>query len=190
MRVLMGVIRDRHGTYCAQQKVPEKLQVAVARVLDNGKAAQKYLKRSLGTKDPREANIRAKPVLAEFDRIIAKAKARVANAHTPTIKRTSLNAAEIARMAEWVYAEVLAWDERFRFGGRDEMKRMEAELLRLEGTVEPPLIPDEQWPLRGMPVEVFQENHEELLDTLRVLRQAAAMAAAWRCSSSFTETWR
>ena len=175
MRVLMGVIQDRHGTYCAQQKVPEKLQAAVARVLDNGKAAQKYLKRSLGTKDLREANVRAKPVLAEFDRIIAKAKSLVGNGQTPTIKRTSLNTAEIARMAEWVYAEDLAWDERFRFGGRDERKRIEAELLRRDGSVERPLIPHEQWPLRGMPLKVFQENHEELLHTLRVVRQAAAM---------------
>jgi hypothetical protein len=77
----MGVIRDRHGTFCARKTVPEKpkgLQAAVARVLDNGKAAQKHLKKSLGTKDAREANIRAKPVLAEFDRIIAKAQALIA----------------------------------------------------------------------------------------------------------------
>jgi hypothetical protein len=68
--ILMGVIKDRHGTYCARKTVPEKppgLQAAVARLLDNGKGLQKHLKRSLGTKDLREANIRAKPVLAEFE---------------------------------------------------------------------------------------------------------------------------
>jgi hypothetical protein len=174
VRVLMGVIQDRHGTYCAQQKVPEKLQVAVARVLDNGKATQKYLKRSLRTKDIREANIRAKPVLAEFDRIIAKAKSLAANAETPTTKRTSLNAAEIARMAEHVYAEALAWDERVRFGGRDEMKRIEAEVVRVEGAVGRPLIPHEHWPQRGMPRTVFEENRAALADTLRAVREAAA----------------
>ena len=37
-RVLMGLIRDRNGTWCVQRKVPELLQTAVARVLNNGKA--------------------------------------------------------------------------------------------------------------------------------------------------------
>jgi hypothetical protein len=31
MRALMGLIKDRHGTYYAQKKVPERLQAAVAR---------------------------------------------------------------------------------------------------------------------------------------------------------------
>lgn len=116
VRVLMGVIKDRHGTYCARKTVPEKpagLQAAVARVLDNGKGVQKHLKRSLGTKDLREANIRAKPVLAKFDRIIGKAKALIeANRSSPTIKRASLNATEIARMAatprRWLGTNVFA----------------------------------------------------------------------------------
>jgi len=178
VRILMGVIKDRHMTYCARKTVPEKppgLQAAVARVLDNGKGVQKHLKRSLGTKDLREANIRAKPVLAEFDQIISKAKALIAANRSPTIKRTSLNDTEIKRMSEYVYANALRQDERFRFGGRDERKRIEAELVRLEGTAEPPLIPHEQWPQWGMPLRVFEENHEELLDTLRVIRRAAAM---------------
>ncbi|MBR0869787.1 hypothetical protein JQ633_05415 [Bradyrhizobium tropiciagri] len=131
MRVLMGVIKDRHGTYCVRKTVPEKpkgLQAAVARELDNGKSAQKHLKRSLGTKSLREANIRAKPVLVEFDRIIARAKARLAESTAPLIKRTSLNDTEIKRMAEWVYAKALAWDERIRFGGRDEQARIRAEV--------------------------------------------------------------
>ena len=31
MRALMGLIKDRHGTYYARHKVPERLQAAVAR---------------------------------------------------------------------------------------------------------------------------------------------------------------
>ncbi|WLA74779.1 site-specific integrase [Bradyrhizobium diazoefficiens] len=178
MRVLMGVVKDRHGTWCARKTVPEKpkgLQAAVARELNNGKPVQKHLKRSLGTKDLREANIRAKPVLAEFDRIIAKAKASLKSTSVPTLKRTSLNDTEIKRMAEYVYAKALAWDERVRFGGRDEAKRIEAEVIRLEGAIEPPRIPHEQWPQRGVPRQVYEENKAELVDTLRELRQAAAM---------------
>ncbi|WP_354202483.1 site-specific integrase [Bradyrhizobium sp. JR4.1] len=116
----MGVIKDRHGTYCARKTVPEGLQAAVARELNNGKPVQKHLKKSLGTKDPREANIRAKPVLAEFDRIIAKAKANLAATTVPIAKRTSLNDTEIKRMAEWVYATALKEDEALRFSGRLE----------------------------------------------------------------------
>lgn len=178
VRVLMGVIKDRHGTYCARKTVPEKpkgLQAAVARELNNGKPVQKHLKRSLGTKDPREANIRAKPVLAEFDRIIAKAKARLATTTAPRAKRTSLNDTEIKRMSEYVYAKAMADDERFRFGGRDGRKRIEAEIIRLEGAAEPPLIPHEEWPQYGMPRRVFEENRGELIDTLREMREAAAM---------------
>jgi hypothetical protein len=69
-RALMNLIKDRHGTYGAQKKVPAPLQAAVAQVLGNGKARQAYLKKSLGTKDLKAANVRAKPVLMEFDRII------------------------------------------------------------------------------------------------------------------------
>jgi hypothetical protein len=48
------------------------------------------------------------------------------------VPRATLNDAEIRRMAEYVDANALAWDERTRYG-RDELKRMEAEHLRLEG---------------------------------------------------------
>jgi hypothetical protein len=50
-----------------RKKVPKQLEQATAEVLDNGKSRQVFLKRSVDTKDLREANIRAKPVLIEFD---------------------------------------------------------------------------------------------------------------------------
>jgi hypothetical protein len=46
----MGVINDRHGTYYAQKRVRDRLQAAVARLLNSGKARQVFLKKSLGTK--------------------------------------------------------------------------------------------------------------------------------------------
>lgn len=56
------------------------------------------------------------------------------------------------------------------------MKRLEAEHLRLEGTpLGPWAVPYEQWPPRGVPRSVFEENRSELTDTLRVMREAAAM---------------
>ena len=52
----MGLNKNRHGTYEARKKVPQHLEEAVARVLGNGKPKQVWLKRSLATKEPSEAN--------------------------------------------------------------------------------------------------------------------------------------
>jgi hypothetical protein len=112
-RVLMGVIKDRHGTYHAQQKVPERLQAAVARVLDQGKERQSYLKKSLGTKDLKAANILAKPVLAGFDHVFGKAEQLLA----ARPMRESLSATEIKRLAEIYYASKLDTDETVRREG-------------------------------------------------------------------------
>jgi hypothetical protein len=71
---MMGLLKDRHGTYYARQRVPLRLQEATARILENGKTKQVWLKRSLGTKKLSEANVRAKPVLIEFDQTLARAK--------------------------------------------------------------------------------------------------------------------
>jgi hypothetical protein len=95
MRAVMPLIKDRHGTYYARHKVPECLQEVVAVILGNGKAKQLWLKKSLGTKVLSEANVRAKPVQTEFDRIIARADERL-NARPV---RPSLSHIEIKRMA-------------------------------------------------------------------------------------------
>jgi adenylate kinase family enzyme len=109
MRALMGLIKDRHGTYYARRKVPERLQEAVARILDSGKAKQMWLKKSLGTKVLAEANVRAKLVLLEFDRTLAQAEAQLKERPL----RTSLSAVEIKRMAEYLYALVLGRQDKF-----------------------------------------------------------------------------
>ncbi len=70
MRLLMGISKNRHGTYYASRRCQQHLQEAVARVLGNGKSRQTWLKRSLATKDAGDANRRAKPVQLEFDRIL------------------------------------------------------------------------------------------------------------------------
>jgi len=179
MRALMGLIKDRHGTWCAQQKVPSRLQVAVARVLGNGKPKQVYLKRSLGTKDLRDANIRAKPVLAGFDRIIRDAGAI---AEQPSVKpqaRSSLNETEIRLMADYVYATTLAWDERWRVGGREELKRTEAELrelLKKEGRELGAVAhPYHTLPPHGWSIAQLADSREQLEDALRTMRDELAL---------------
>jgi hypothetical protein len=119
MRAMPYLIK-RKNIYYAQRKVPKGLEAAVAVVLRQGKKRQSYLLRSLGTDSRTEANVRIKPVLIDFDRIIREAEA-VENSKPPT--RTTLSTAEIDRMAEYVYAKALVWDERFRVGGREQLQR-------------------------------------------------------------------
>jgi dTDP-4-dehydrorhamnose reductase len=95
MRPLMNVTKDRHGTYYAIKKVPAHLQEAVARVLNRGKAQQTWLKRSLRTKDVEQANRIAKPILIEFDRILAQAESL--QAERPL--RSELSAREIEQIS-------------------------------------------------------------------------------------------
>jgi hypothetical protein len=59
MRAMSGVSKNRHGVYYVRKKVPKGLEQPTAEILDNGKSRQIFLKRSLDTKDLREANIRA-----------------------------------------------------------------------------------------------------------------------------------
>ena len=116
MRRLMGVIKDRHGTYYVQQRVPERLQAPVARVLKSGRDRQVFLKKSLGTKSLKEANLAAKHVLSDFDRTLADAETLLKE--RPIV--TALTDAQIKRMAEHVYATALREDEEIRFSGRLE----------------------------------------------------------------------
>jgi len=74
MRLLMGISKNRHGTYYAIKKVPAHLQEAVARVLNNGKPRHVWLKRSLATKGTIEANRRVKAVEIDFDCTLEDAK--------------------------------------------------------------------------------------------------------------------
>jgi hypothetical protein len=107
MRTLMGLIKDRHGTYYAQKRVPENLQEAVAKVLKSARSRQVFLKKSLGTKTLKEANTRAKPVLMEFDRTLERAEALLVAKPV----RRNLSNTEIKRMREHYFATVLSEDE-------------------------------------------------------------------------------
>jgi hypothetical protein len=178
MRALMGLIKDRHGTYYAQKKVPVRLQKAVAAVRKLAKPRLVFLKASLGTKNLKDANIRAKPVLAEFDSVLRQAEVLAAQSHRKARAplRTTLNDAEIKRMAEYVYAKTLAWDERTRYG-RDELKRMEAEHIRLEGRPlsGPWAFPYDTLPEQGLSAAQLAENREQLIVDLKDMREYLAL---------------
>ena len=113
MRVIMGVLKSKDGVYYVRKKVPAKLEEAVSRVLGAPRQRVSWLKRSLRTKDLREANIRAKPALIEFDRTLARAAALLDDLP----KRNNLSDAEIERIADYHYATILGEDEDVRRDG-------------------------------------------------------------------------
>ena len=116
MRAMMGLIKDRHGTYYVQRRVPDRLQEAVARVLNSDEPKRVFLKKSLGTKVLKAANVAATHVLADFDRTLASAEALIKERPVVSL----LAEAQIRRMAESYYASVLHGDEEERREGTGE----------------------------------------------------------------------
>jgi hypothetical protein len=98
------------------QEVPKGLEPATAEVLGNGKSRQVFLKRTLDTKDLRVANIRAKPILMEFDRVLAQAEALTVERPL----RSSLEKREIDQIADYFFAHELATDDEARREGGSE----------------------------------------------------------------------
>ncbi|MCP3392476.1 hypothetical protein NLM27_27405 [Bradyrhizobium sp. CCGB12] len=123
------LIKNSAGVWCVQRKVPQKLEVAVARVVGAKKNKQAYLKKSLGTKDRREVSRRAVHVLADLDRTLREAEALIKREpkQPKAPLRDTLNDAEIKRMAEYVYAKTLAWDERCRYRATTKLLEIAAE---------------------------------------------------------------
>jgi hypothetical protein len=116
MWAMSGVSKNRHGVYYVRKKVPKRLEQPTAELLGNGKSRQTFLKRTLDTKDLREANIRAKPILIEFDRILAQVEAMTVERPM----RTTLQRREIEQIANYFYAHQLAADDVDRREGGSE----------------------------------------------------------------------
>jgi hypothetical protein len=176
MHSMPYLIQNSALVWCVQRKVPPRLQAAVARILGSKKPTQVYLKKSLGTKDRREATRRAPHALADIDRTLREAAALAQTPKAKTALRTTLTDTEMKRMAEYVHAKALAWDERFRFG-RDEWKRMEDEHNRLEGkTMEPWAVPYDQMPPYGFSPAILTEQRAQLAEDLKDMRECLALS--------------
>jgi hypothetical protein len=74
----MGLPRNRL-VWVVRRRVPQRLEEAVAQVLDNGKPRQLWLQTSTGTKERGEAKLIAVDVLASFDLAIDQAEALLEN---------------------------------------------------------------------------------------------------------------
>jgi len=111
MRAMMGLIKDRHGTTTPRRRVPERLQEAVARVLNTDKSKQVFLKKSLGTKVLKAANVAATHVLADFDRTLASAEALLK-------ERPVVSLVTEAQINEWLRATMPQSCKAMKKGGR------------------------------------------------------------------------
>jgi hypothetical protein len=109
----LGLIQNEHGVWCVRRKVPKRLEEAVARVQGAPRARQPWLKRSLRTKDEKRAKVLAKPVMIEFDRILAQAEAMLVEQPV----RTSVTEAEIKAISDYFYAHELSTDQELREEG-------------------------------------------------------------------------
>lgn len=172
MRVLMGVIKNRHGTYYAQKLVPKRLRLAAAEVLGRPvprEDQQFFLKRSLGTKDRETANRRAKAVLIEFDKTLEQAEARL----KPLPLRETLNPTEVKRVGDWVYAKLLSDDEAWRIGGRKYLAHREVQ-LRQEGVELRPLFDTGTLPEFGVSEDQLEIERDNVGYELGVMQNALA----------------
>jgi hypothetical protein len=113
MRFGMGLIKNEHGVFHVRRKVPKGLEVATARVLGAPKERVSWLKQTLATKDAKRAKVLAKPIMMEFDRILAQAEALLVEHPV----RTELTDAEIKQIADYFYAHELNADEDLREEG-------------------------------------------------------------------------
>jgi hypothetical protein len=109
----MGLIRNEHGVWCVRRKVPKALEAGTATVTGTSKARVSWLKRSLRTKDKQQAKVRSTSVIAEFDRILARAAASLLEHPL----RTELSDTEIKQIADYFYAHELGADEELREEG-------------------------------------------------------------------------
>jgi hypothetical protein len=113
MRVGMGLIKNEYGVWHVRRSVPKALRGAVARVMGAPKERVSWLKKTLRTKDEKRAKALAKPVMIEFDRILAQAEALLVEHPV----RTELTEAEIKQIADYFYAHELGADQELREEG-------------------------------------------------------------------------
>src|SRR5260370_20149577 len=120
----------------------------------------------------REANIRAKPVLMQFDRTLDRADALLADKPL----RQSLSQTEIRRLVNYHYAAVLAEDDQQRQSGlqpwtledRETLERFEVDARSEHDLAIVEILDGAQDALAANEREYLREEGEELLDVFHL----------------------
>jgi hypothetical protein len=187
MAVGMGLIQDRHGTWIVRRKVPERLREPVSRVLERAKHQQTWLQKSTGTKLKDEAKRRAPAIMVEFDKTLQQAEGLLAERPL----RTTLAQAEIDRLAEWHYANVLAGDEAFTTDGAadDEalVRSVAAQLTDASLDYDMPVPLDDHQPAYGLCNRQLTKRAEHLAEWLPIMRAALSRGDISMVSEAMAE---
>jgi len=168
----MGILKNTHGVYYVRKKVPRGLEEAVARVTAAPRSRVSWLKKSLRTKDAREANLVAKRVLIEFDRILEQAAKRLQEKPT----RTELSDQEIARLSNYYFASLLEEDEAFRLDdkGDEELFQNIGRQLAEAGVEAVSSFPSTPKPAFGLSDRQLYKSQESVAWALPAAREALA----------------
>ncbi len=179
MAFFMGIVKGKNGVYQARKKVPSGYEEKAAIAAGSNRPTLSWLKRSLGTKDRQEAAILAKPVLMEFDAILARAK--MADVKPVT---SELTPAQIKEIAAFHYATILAEDEDMRIDGCGS----EAVFLEVQRQLARQGI-DAHSPYRSVGVPEYGLSERELAKTVETVEflQPMAKEALARGDLSFIE---
>jgi integrase len=197
MAVSMCVIQDRNGTWIVRKKVPKHLREPVARLLDNDKEQRTWLQRSTGTKNKAEAKRLAPAIMAEFAKVLQDAEELLAERP----RRTTLTQAEIGRIAEFYYAEVLAADEAFTTEGAaedeavvrsiadkfDQFNAAAAQLNEPGIKYDMPIPLDAQRPAYGLTNRQVAKREAELAWYLPIMRAALSRGDIGKINEIMTE---
>ncbi|MBR1285404.1 site-specific integrase [Bradyrhizobium sp. AUGA SZCCT0177] len=168
----MGLIKNEHGVFHVRRKVPKALEGATARVMGAAKERVSWLKKSLATKDAKQAKVLAAPVMMKFNRVLAQAAALLVEHPV----RTGLTEAEVRSMADYHFAAVLAEDDRQRRAGLQPFTPEDQETLerfgmdaRSEHDLAIMEIADNaEGALAATELEYIKEEVEELLDIFQL----------------------
>jgi hypothetical protein len=186
MNVGMGLIQ-KNGMWVVRKKVSPRLREPVARVLNSDKQQQMWLQKSTGTKRKAEATRLAPAIMAEFAKTLTEAEGLLAERP----RRTTLAQAEIGRIAEFHYAEVLAADEAFTTEGAaddEAVVRSIAERLTEAGVkYDMPIPLDAQRPPYGLTNRQVAKREAELTWYLPIMRAALSRGDIGKINEIMTE---
>jgi hypothetical protein len=183
----MGLIKDRHGTWIVRRKVPERLREPVSRVLDRAKQQQTWLQKSTGTKLKTEATRLAPAIMLEFAKVLQEAEGLLAERPL----RTTLAQAEIDRLAEWHYANVLATDDAFTTDGAGDdealVRSITAQLTEAGIEYDMPTRLDPRAPAYGLSNRQLTKRAEHLSWWLPIMRAALSRGDISMVSEAMAE---
>jgi integrase len=161
MALMSHLLKDRHGTYYTRRIIPPALRPFMP---EPWKGKSEW-KRTLGTKDPKEAKRANIAMLAQM-----QAAFTVAEARKKATTRDSLTDEEISAIADWYALEALSQDTAFREVEHADAEAIYGEVhtqLVGEGAPFAPLARTSGWGMSDWQLHKRREGLEDVLAGLK-----------------------